>query len=252
MKDWNGKEISSTTSRGGVQVVAHPFDNLMRAGCSPWPTPEVLQKLYQSRQVRAFHDDNLTICKSGIGYYCDLQSLHSEDAITWSVFGTVSRAPRNCLQRWVGDVMDFLGIPGASSELSEIFLWRRIPHPDTLVPGGPEIDAGIVTENSVIFWEAKWLSQVGTAQGKERDKDQIQLRREFLAKYGARLFPNASVLAVIGVSLFTDCFCSTAPSNVLFMSTTWEDLCSLSSHPFADEVKRYFEWKRNNSRLPTA
>ncbi len=252
MIDWNGKEILSTTSRGGVQVVAHPFDNLIRAGCSPWPTPEILQKLYQSRQVRAFHDDNLTICQSGIGFYCDLQSLHSEDAITWSVFGTVSRAPRACLQTWVGDVMDFLDIPDASPEQAEIFLWRRILHPDNLVPGGPEIDAGILTENSILFWEAKWLSQVGTAQGKERDKDQIQLRGEFLAKYCGRLFPKASVLAVIGVSLFPGCFCNTGPGNVLFRSTTWEHLCSLPSHPFADEVLHYFAWKKNNSRLPAA
>jgi len=31
----------------------------------------------------------------------------------------------------------------------EIFLWRRVPHPDTLVPGGPEIDIGISTANAL-------------------------------------------------------------------------------------------------------
>ena len=86
MKNWNGKEINSAISNGGVRVVAHPFNNLITSDCSPWPPSEILQKLYQSRHVNAFHGDQLEICTSGIGYYTDLQSLHSEDAITWSVF----------------------------------------------------------------------------------------------------------------------------------------------------------------------
>ena len=163
------------------------------------------------------------------------------------MFGTVSRSQHTYLQRWVSDVLNLLAIPGVSSEQAEVFLWRRIPHPDTLVPGGHEIDVGIVTENSLLLWEAKWQSQVGIAQGKEKDKDQIQLRGEFLSKYGTKLFPNASVRAVIGVSLITDCFSNTTPPDVLFRSTTWEAVCSLSSHPFANEVKRYFEWKKEHS-----
>lgn len=43
--------------------------------------------------------------------------------------------------------------------------------------------------NALILGEAKWQSEVGTAQGKKKDKDQIQLRGEFLKKYGMRLFP---------------------------------------------------------------
>jgi hypothetical protein len=74
-------------------VVAHPFDNLIRTGCQPWLAPEIVQKLYQSRQVRAFTGEDLKRCRSGIGFYCDLQSINSEDSITWSVFGTVARAP---------------------------------------------------------------------------------------------------------------------------------------------------------------
>jgi hypothetical protein len=251
MRDWNGKEIESAISGGGVRVVAHPFDNLISTGCSPWPPPEVLQKLYQSRQVRAFDGDQLEICRSGIGYYTDLQSLHSEDAITWSVFGIAARAQQRQLQLWLADLFRLLDISEASPEQAEVFLWRRIPHPDTLVSGGPEIDAGIVTENALVFCEAKWQSKVDTAQGKKRDKDQIQLRGEFLKKFGERLFPRASVLAVAGVSLLPDSFTNTAPPDVLFRCATWEAVCSLPSHPHADEVRRYYQWKKENTRVAT-
>lgn len=84
MKDWNGKEIQIAHSKGGVIVVSNPLDNLISTGINPWPTSEILQKLYQSRQVRAFEGKQLESAKKGLRYYCDLQSLHSEDAITWS------------------------------------------------------------------------------------------------------------------------------------------------------------------------
>ena len=250
MRDWNGKEVAFARSKGGVLVLANPMDNLISTGCSPWPAAEILQKLYKSPQVRAFYDDELEICKSGLGYYCDLQSLHSEDAITWSVFGTAAHSERHRMEGWLADFLGLLDIPDAMTSKAEIFLWRRIPHPDTLVSGGPEIDAGIITENAVIFCEAKWRSQVGRAQGKKKDKDQIQLRGEFLKEYGPRLHPGASEFAVVGLGLFPNSFTNTAPSDVLFRCTTWEDVCALPSHPLADEVRRYFHWKKEHTRLP--
>ena len=49
-----------------------------------WPTPEITQKFYASRQQSAFRGDDLGAVVEHLGYYCDLQSLHSEDAITWN------------------------------------------------------------------------------------------------------------------------------------------------------------------------
>jgi hypothetical protein len=141
-----------------------------------------------------------------------------------------------------------LDLPGVRTEDAEIFLWRRIPHPDTLGPGGPEIDVGIATANALILIEAKWLSGVGAAQGKKKDKDQIQLRGEFLAKYAASLFPNRSRLAVVGISLSRHAFADTTPEGVAFRSATWEAICSLTTHPLGDEVRRYFAWKMEHTR----
>lgn len=243
MKNWNEQEIAIALSKGGVTVTTHPFDNLIRSGCSPWPPPEIVQKLYKSRQIRAFKGESAQLCTSGLGFYCDLQSLHSEDAITWSVFGTAVRAPQPVLKDWLADLMQLLDIPGVDMESPEIFLWRRIPHPDTLVSGGPEIDAGIMSENAIILVEAKWQSGVGTEQGKMRNKDQIKLRGEFLQKYGRQVFPNREIQAVVSISLLAGAFSDTTPDGITFRSTTWERVCDLASHPQAEELKRYLKWK---------
>jgi hypothetical protein len=243
MKDWNEQDIAVALSKGGVTVTTHPFDNLIRSGCSPWPPPEIVQKLYQSRQLRTFVGTEAQLCTSGLGFYCDLQSLHSEDAITWSVFGTAARAPRPVLRDWLADLMQLLHLTEADMGAPEIFLWRRIPHPDTLVSGGPEIDVGILSENAIILVEAKWQSAVAAQQGKMRDKDQIQLRGEFLQKYGRQVFPNREIHAVVGISLFANAFTDTTPDGVTFRSTTWDRVCDLASHPQAEELKRYLKWK---------
>ena len=249
MKDWNNKEIEIAQSRGGVIVTAHPYDNLVRPAGMSWPPPEIIQKLYQSRQIRAFDETNKRICTSGLGYYCDLQSIHSEDAITWSVFGTVARAPKPLLSAWLTNLLGVLDLPGIQTDTPEVFLWRRIPHPDTLVSGGPEIDAGILTENSLVLVEAKWKSAVGAKQGKMRDKDQIQLWGEFLQKYGQQVFPNRAVHAVVGISLFADAFSDTTPDSIAFRSTTWERICDLRSHPYAEELNRYLKWKTKFTKM---
>lgn len=249
MKDWNQTEIACAHSKGGVIVTAHPFDNLIRSGCSPWPPPEIVQKLYKSRQIRAFTGEDERTCTSGVGFYCDLQSIHSEDAITWSVFGTAARASKSGLKMWLADLFKLLELPAVQTDDPEVFLWRRVPHPDTLVPGSPEIDVGISTTNALILCEAKWQSGVGTAQGKMKDKDQIQLRGEFLKKYGSRLFPNHIEFIVLGISLFANGFQDTTPEGITFRSTTWERICSMASHPHAEELGRYFEWKKEHTKI---
>ena len=93
MKDWNGKEIRCARSSGGVVAVSHPLDNLISTGIVPWPTPDVLQKLYQSRQIRAFQGKDLAVATSGLGYYCDLQSIHSDDAIPIIQVTSLSQQP---------------------------------------------------------------------------------------------------------------------------------------------------------------
>ncbi len=246
-KDWNGNNVTIAKSKRGVIAVSHPFSNLIRTGCEPWPPPEIVQKLYKSNHIHDFSEDAQVICNSGLGYYCDLQSLHSEDAITWSVFGTAVRTKQEKLEDWLSDLFKVIQLPEAEAKDAEIFLWRLIPHPDNLVPGGPEIDVGILTNNTIILGEAKWLSKTATGQGKKKNKDQIQLRGEYLKTYGPKFYKDHSQFVVLGIGLRKEAFVNTVPEGIIFRSITWEEVCSLNSHPLAEEIKRYFEWKKINT-----
>jgi hypothetical protein len=248
MKNWNGEEVENATSRGGVTALANPYHNLVSTGIRPWPPPEVVQKLYKSRQRRAFSGEELQMATKFLSYYSDLQSIHSEDAITWSVFGTVAHAIPAIRKQYVRDLFLKFGIDDQDIVHSEISLWRRIPHPDTLVSGGPEIDFGIHTDRAVVLGEAKWRSSVGAKQGKNKDKDQIQLRVEFLNKYAEKIYPLAEKLIVLGVGIHDDVTDTCQKGNVQCIGVTWDEICSIESHPHSDEVRQYLAWKKEHSK----
>lgn len=249
--DWNHNEIQICRSRGGVIATTHPFENLVRPKRVDWPPPEIVQKLYKSRQERSFMGLNLQAARYGLGYYCDLQSLHSEDAITWSVFGTLRYSPKEQRESWVRSFFEVLGLHEAVQDYSEISLWRRTPHPDNLSPGGPEIDVWISTKNAIVLAEVKWLSGIGTAQGKEKDKDQLQIRQKLLKEYGHRFFPEKEIQTLVSISLSANTFSEDTNDEVAFRSVTWDQIINLDSHPDADEVKRYFIWKKGNRFPPS-
>ena len=250
MKNWNNnKEITVAVSRGGVIALSNPYDNLISTGIFPWPPAEIVQKLHQSRQSRAYVDDQKGKSIKFLGYYSDLQSIHSEDAITWSVFGTVAHSNSELRNLFIQDFFNKIGILTPNIKHSEIFLWRRIPHPDTLVSGGPEIDFGIYTGKTLVLGEAKWQSSVNSTQGKNRDKSQIQLRIEFLNKYGKKLYPDTEKFAVAGIGLRNDVVNPHEDGIVQCVGTRWEEICDIDSHPLADEIKRYLTWKIENSKL---
>ena len=248
MKNWNQQEVEILKSKGGVIALADPYDNLVTTGIEPWPPSEIVQKLYQSRQIRAFSEDQKELLQKYNGYYSDLQSIHSEDAITWSVFGTVAHSIDGTRNKFISELFKLLGINSGSIERSEIFLWRRIPHPDTLVSGGPEIDFGILTKSTLLLGEAKWKSSVGTAQGKNKDKNQIQLRVEFLQKYASRLYPSATQFVVLGVGLNNDVTKDYSDNAVKCIGTTWRDVCCLASHPNHHELLKYLAWKTEHTK----
>ena len=52
--DWRGGEVDVAVSAGGVRALASPWDNMVRTGVSPWPPPELLQKVYESDHGQAF------------------------------------------------------------------------------------------------------------------------------------------------------------------------------------------------------
>lgn len=181
-QDWLGREIETVVSARGVRATVSPWDNLMRSGIAPWPPPEIIQKLYQSRHGKAFRGRHSAAATRHLGFYCDWQSLHSGDALTWSFWGPIVYAAPAARAAFVAALWQAIGIPTGPTRAANVWLWRRIPHPDTGGSGGPELDVGIQTEDTGALVEDKWLSPIAARQGRLGDKDQLTLRREFCEK----------------------------------------------------------------------
>jgi len=245
--DWNGKPISMVRSRGsGVWAVTKVFDNLVSTGCQPWPHADVTQKLIKSSRLGDFGKAQQRLLTDELGYYSDLQSLNSEDAITWSVFGTMKNAPTQVQEQWVAEIFTLIGL-NASPLKPQIYLWKRLPHPETgRITNGSEIDACIITEDAHILIECKWNAKEYMRQGINKDKGQIQLRGEYLMKYNDK----KSFLAVIGLGLNADSFFSKVPTGVFYNEIHWDEICSMKSHPLVNELMEYYKWKVRHTISP--
>jgi hypothetical protein len=202
----------------------------------------ILQKLYKSRHVDCFNAVNHAIVTDHLGYYCDLQSLHSEDAITWSFFGPLTYLPPAQQAHFQNWLMGRMGLADDNATC-EITLFRRVPYPQTVVPGGPEIDFCLIGDKAVILGEAKWRSSVGAGQGVAGDQDQIMLRQRFLADYGQRIFGQRRLgVLLLGRNVLPlDAY--PAVPEVTLACLQWTDLCHYARHPLADEFARYYRWK---------
>jgi hypothetical protein len=245
MLDWNNREIEVATSRGGVVAVADYSDNLIRTA-EPWPPPPVVQKLYESRQSRAFDDEELSVLTGRTGIYSDLQSLNSEDAITWSYFGPLMFAPPRSRAAFLNWLTARLELDAPQSGACTIDLWRRVPHPDKSLPGGPELDVVLDGDGCVVFGECKWGSGEGRGQGLKGDKGQMQLRREFLAKYGQSIYSGRATVALAvtrGAALGNP----ESDLGATEAEISWSALAEYPDHPTGDEFSRYLAWKTDHT-----
>ncbi len=237
IKNWKGKEIQIAKSRGGKISVCNYEDNLIIPNGVVWPHPDIVKKLYRSNQSKAFDPEALEILSVKLGFYCDLQSLRSEDAITWSVFGTLHYFSKELKTQFLNSMLKLIGEAPNVTDCS-IQLWTRIAHPDTLVSGGPELDFQIISDKVVIFGECKWNSKVAENQGKQKDKNQIQLRLEYLEEYGKRIFPYVNRRLVLLVEPISHW-------NSSLPRVTWQEICNNTEHPIKEEIKSYYNWKKN-------
>lgn len=243
---WNDRQIEVARSRGGVLATARVRDNLMYAPEQIWPDPAIVQKLYASHHAYAFDPPERQILESGLGYYCDLQSLHSEDAITWSFFGTLAEPEHK--RKTLNWLCQRLDLP-SDNEQCALSLWRRIPHPDRPTStGGPELDVLLVGDRTVIVCEAKWRSAEGQRQGVSGTKGQIQLRLEYLDTYGPRVFGDR-LSAVVGLARGSGDLTSGGydTGSTHWGVITWTELAEPGFHPQQGQFARYLEWKTRHS-----
>lgn len=247
IQDWNGEAISACRSKGKSLAVVNPFENLLRSGVPLWPPPEVLQKLYESHHLRDFPEADHGDLQSHLGFYCDLQSIRSEDAITWSYFGPLIYATADVRLAFVASFLQKLRLPQQKAGFSEIWLWRRLMHPEKKNMGGPEIDFGIMTKDTVLLGETKWRTPEGKQQGLHKDRGQIELRLQLFDEHW-RVFGEKRQFVVVALSLTGGLVKSqtreTAGRVIATRDITWNDVASLVEHPVQDEFTRYLEWKK--------
>lgn len=260
LHDWNGHEFQAVHSKGGVVAACEFADNLICDERLPWPPPPLVQKLYESRQSRAFLGAELTAATARLGFYSDLQSLNSEDAITWSYFGPFLAETPSSRARFLNWLLERVGLgEHAANDRCQLDLWRRIPHPDRPTSsGGPELDVVLDGDGAVVFCEAKWRSKEATNQGIDGTKSQLQLRRDFLGVIGPRVYGDRAFV-VVGIVL-DDALAAAVPpdaNGVHTASLRWEELAEFARHPKREEFTRYLAWKRSflpekRSRVPDA
>ena len=244
IKDWNDRDIEFEQSRGGVLAVVNYSDNHIRCDSEIWPHPAIVQKLYQSRQISAFELEAQQRLTEKLGFYCDLQSLNSEDAITWSLFGTLILGESSIRVSSLNWLLVRLDID-CPCDACEISLWRRALHPETKGMGGPELDFIIQGDKIVILGEVKWNSIEGRGQGIQKDRTQIELRKEFLSVYGKGIYGSQCLAIMVlqrhtNSSLCVDEDCDGVTTRTLY----WKDMLKDIPHPKADELRRYYHWKR--------
>lgn len=210
------------------------------------------------RQVRAyvarrswFTEEDAAVLSAGLGRISKFQSLRSEDALTWSWFGTLSGARPEHRQAALQWLCDQLQLDVSVSNDVAVRQWMRVPHPN--VPGrvGPEVDAVVDDPDGVLMYvEAKWDAILGTGRGataKSRD-DQVVLRRLAL-RAEASANPGERLRAVVGVSrlahdlgIYEEHVVPTFPVEVRWI--TWERLAQCQAHPLAEQFRKYVSWKK--------
>jgi hypothetical protein len=243
--DWNDKSIMAVRSKGGVFAFPDYADNLIHSDQGCWPPPEILQKLYKSEKLWAFPEDDQHYLSEKLGYYCDLQSVQSEDAIQWSYFGPLvngNSKDRLHFALWLHAKLNLNCKEPASCSMA---IWRRVPHPDNGTPNGPELDLLVTTDTFALAVESKWRSGEGRWQGLDGKGTQTQLRQRYLARFGKSIFGDC-LFAVVFVVLDESQYSSgSAELPIEVFNIRWSELCQFSQHPRGEEVRRYYDWKRN-------
>ena len=243
LPNWNGDDVILANSKGGVLAFTEPLEGLLRGNVEVWPPPEILQKLYKSNHEKDYEGEDLVAVVESMGYYCDLQSINSEDAITWSVFGPLIYADEATRVKFCTHLFHLIEPALCPPRVVTVSLWRRTPHPIELTMGGPEIDVLLQTPTVVILGEAKWNSPP--------NEKQIEFRKKVFRRIGQRTYAAKTTFVVLGIYLDRPLF-QCQESNVggvkiLMRNVSWKDICSISPHPAGDELLRYFRWKKQLS-----
>jgi hypothetical protein len=201
-----------------------------------------VQKLARSDKHTYFYPEDQPFLLENLGYYADLQSVNSEDALVWSYFGPLAYATPDVRCRWAEWVISQLGCASQIRECA-VALWRRVPHPDNYTQGGPELDTVVVTDAAVVMIEAKWKAGESRWQGLDGQTGQIALRSKFIQVLGSKIYGGRPIILLS--IILDDRIEPPNPDDPLRRALLWKDLVRSPLHPLQAEIQRYYDWKRN-------
>jgi hypothetical protein len=199
---------------------------------------------HRSKQISAFDPPGSAELQRDLGFYCDLQSLASEDAITWSFFGpflTASPDERAKLLNWL---LELAIVEHEPSTSCEIRLWHRLPHPDTgRSSHGPEPDFALYGASAIVLGEAKWSAKEDKGQGVLGTTSQMQMRRLSLLSEVSERADDPRLVA-LGIVLSESLEpASPYATGIETRIIEWHQLAGYPEHPTGDEFGRYYAWK---------
>ena len=168
-----------------------------------WPASLLKQVSAYRARADWFTPEDAEALSAHTGYISKMQSLRSEDAITWSWFGTLALGAPEAKQAVLSWLYARIGLELSASEDPIVDQWPRVFHPNSPgSPNGPELDARIDDSGAVLVYvEAKWEAAIGTGKGAEdgdRD-DQVVLRRDSMRK-DPSLRGDKRSFVVLGIS----------------------------------------------------
>jgi len=219
-------------SKGKSKSYVNYIENLLIPPNAIIPPIEIVSKVVKSNHLKDFDEKDHKDLIGAKGFYTDLQSINSEDAITWSLFGYISKLNDTIRLDFFNEFLSKISLE--NDEYCDIKLWQRLPHPDTFVSGGPEIDVLLIGKKNFIIIECKWNSKFGENQGVEKNQNQMQIREKWVDTIGKAIYPSHTFkLVYVGKE-----------KDLKYTSITWDELSKFNSLPHKNEFLAYLESKK--------
>lgn len=257
--NWKGRNIQVARSGehfNGRMAVLDFKDNLVAAaipGFIPFP---LLQKLARSVHEADYFGAARTAVTNRLGFYTDLQSLASEDALTFSYFSPIWLKGPMEVARFTDWLMRDLELPLRKTATANVEFWRRInPHAQTAGRNGSEFDWAVQSANLLLLSENEFCGTQASNLGINCDLSQVEMLREYVIKWGAAVHPSVERFVILYITQ-----CALAQSAVQedlpigrawlhIRNLTWQHLSSYTGHPLGTEFGEYCDWRCTHAKL---
>ena len=168
LTDWEGRSIKGAQSSRSKVFAAYDWRELV---LKPGPPIETKSRVPSAR-LYDFPPTEHSALTARDGHYSDVQSIRSEDTVTWSAFGAYAS------DDWIGELLGQSFGPANRPTAWARHYWKRLPHPDTgVTEHGPEADVTLEAEGGWFYAiEAKWLSDLPASQGQKGTVTQLEMR----------------------------------------------------------------------------